>query len=308
YVTKAEDPVLVSRANERLAYYLLEIDAHAAAVAAAHAAIDALPEEPPRWQRARALATYAQTLLSADDLAPAKTWALGARDAARAAEAQSPEADALVTLGLLEERSGRIPEAIGLFTEAHRQAEEAEVLSVRLRAAFQLARINLERGDLSQASATAHEGLLHAEEAGVLLAPYGLDLQYLHYLAHFNDGDWDHAQQVADAFPVRVTTAREAVLSAMALFIDVARGNDATVADRRTWLEPFWPAENFSAFIGRGLLAEHALWHGDSATAVAEVTACIKSEIEYLGGYGPPLIRVAAVGLAAQADRAIQAR
>src|SRR5262249_59094117 len=119
----------------------LERAAPGAAGAAAHAATDALPEDPPRWQRARALATYAQTLLSADDLAPAKTWALAARDAARAAEAQSPEADALVTLGLLEERSGRIPEAIGLFTEAHRQSEDAGALSVRLRVAFQLAPI-----------------------------------------------------------------------------------------------------------------------------------------------------------------------
>ena len=308
YITTAEDPVLVSRANERLAYYLLDIDQHAAAVAAARAAIDALPEEPPRWERARSLATYAQTLLHADDLSPAQTWALAARDAARAAGAQSPEADALVTLGQLEERSGRIPEAIELFTQAHRQAQEAGVLGVHLRAAFQLARINLERGDLAQAGATAHEGLLRAEEAGLLLAPYGLDLQYLHYLAHFNDGDWEHAEQVADGFPVRVTTEREAVLSAMALFIEVAQGNDAVVADRRTWLEPFWPAENFSAFIGRGLLAEHALWHGDTATALTEVAACIKSELDYLGGYGPPLIRVAAVGLAAQADRAAQAR
>ena len=308
YITTAEDPVLVSRANERLAYYLLEIDQHAAAVAAARAAIDALPEDPPRWERARSLATYAQTLLTADDLSPAQTWALAARDAARAAGAQSPEADALVTLGQLEERSGRIPEAIELFTQAHRQAQEAGVLGVHLRAAFQLARINLERGDLAQAGTTAHEGLLRAEEAGLLLAPYGLDLQYLHYLAHFNDGDWVHAQQVADGFPVRVTTEREAVLSAMALFLDVAQGNDAIVADRRTWLEPFWPAENFSAFIGRGLLAEHALWHSDTATALAEVAACIKSELDYLGGYGPPLIRVAAVGLAAQADRAAQAR
>jgi DNA-binding CsgD family transcriptional regulator len=308
YITTAEDPVLVSRANERLAYYLLDVDQHAAAVAAAREAIDALPEEPPRWERARSLATYAQTLLTADDLSPAQTWALAARDAARAAGAQSPEADALVTLGQLEERSGHIPEAIELFTQAHRQAREAGVLGVQLRAAFQLARINLERGDLAQAGATAHEGLLRAEEAGLLLAPYGLDLQYLHYLAHFNDGDWEHAQQVADGFPVRVTTDREAVLSAMALFIDVAQGDDATVADRRTWLEPFWPAENFSAFIGRGLLAEHALWHGDTATALAEVAACIESEIDYLGGYGPPLIRVAAVGLAAQADRAAQAR
>jgi len=308
YVTTADDPVLVSRANERLAYYLLETDAYADAVTAARAAIDALPEEPPRWERARSLATYAQTLLTADDLSPARTWALAARDAGRAASALSAEADALVTLGQLAERDGRTPEAIELFTQAHRQAEDSGVLGVRLRAAFQLARIYLERGDLAPAGATAHEGLLRAEEAGLLLAPYGLDLQYLHYLAHFNDGDWDHAQQVADGFPVRVTTDREAVLSAMALFIDVARGNDATVADRRTWLEPFWPAGSFSEYIARGLLAEHALWHGDTGTALAEVAACIKVEIETFGGYGPPLIRVAAVGLAAQADRATQAR
>ena len=80
------------------------------------------------------------------------------------------------------------------------------------------------------------------------------------------------------------------------------------MADRRTWLEPFWPEENFSEYIARGLLAEHALWHGDTATALAEVAACIKVELDFLGGYGPPLIRVAAVGLAAQADRAAQAR
>jgi DNA-binding CsgD family transcriptional regulator len=308
YVTTAEDPVLVSRANERLAFYLLEIDAYAKAIAAARGAIDALPEEPPRWERARSLATYAQTLLTADDLSPARTWALAARDAARAAGAQSPEADALVTLGQIEERSGRITEAIELYTEAHRQAQEAGVLGVHLRAAFQLARVHLERGDLAEAGSTAHEGLLRAEEAGLLLAPYGLDLQYLHYLAHFADGDWDHAQHVADGFPVRVTTEREAVLSAMALFIDVARGNDGIVADRHTWLEPFWPGETFSEYIARGLLAEHALWHGDTTTAVDQTAAAIKVELGFFGGYGPPLIRLAAVGLAAQADRAAQAR
>src|SRR5262249_58181394 len=71
YVTQEDDPVLISRANERLAYYLLEIDAHAAAVAAARAAIDALPEEPPRWERARALAPSAQTPRTAHAPAPA---------------------------------------------------------------------------------------------------------------------------------------------------------------------------------------------------------------------------------------------
>src|SRR6516165_188710 len=306
FVTVEDDPVLCCRANERLAYYLLEEGAGEAAVAAARAGIDALPEDPPTWQRARALATYAQTLLTADDLSPAHEWALRARDSARAAEAPSVEADALVTLGLLDERDGRPAAAAELFTVAYRKARDAGVLGVRLRAAFELARMYLESGDLDQASATAHEGLRRAEEAGLMLAPYGLDLQYLHYLAHYNDGDWDHAQRVADGFPVRVTTDREAVLSAMALFIDVARGNPR-VADRRTWLEPFWPAEKFSEYLGHSLLAEHALWQGDTATALDEVAAAIKPQVQR-SGYGPQLIRVAAVGLAAEADRAAQAR
>jgi DNA-binding CsgD family transcriptional regulator len=306
YVTVEDDPALCCRANERLAYYLLEQGAGEAAVAAARAGIDALPEDPPSPERARALATYAQTLLTADDLSPAHEWALRARDSARAAQAPWVEADALVTLGLLDERAGRPAAAVELFTVAYRKARDAGVLGVRLRAAFELARMHLESGDLDQASATAHEGLKRAEEAGLMLAPYGLDLQYLHYLAHFHDGDWDHAQHVADGFPVRVTTDREAVLSAMALFIDVARGN-ARVADRRTWLEPFWPTERFSAYLSHGLLAEHALWLGDTATALAEVAAAIKPQIER-SGYGPQLIRVAAVGLAAQADLASHAR
>ena len=65
--------------------------------------------------------------------------------------------------------------------------------------------------------------MLRAEEAGLGLAPYGYDLQYLHYLAHYAAGEWDHAQEIADGFVIRVTSAAEARLSAMALFIDVAR-------------------------------------------------------------------------------------
>ena len=98
----------------------------------------------------------------------------------------------------------------------------------------------------------------------------------------------------------------EARLSAMALFMDVARGNPS-VAERRAWLEPFWPSDWLAGYIARGLLAEHALWRGDTAAALADVAATLSGHQED-GGYGPPAIRVAAVGLAARADRARQAR
>ena len=106
---------------------------------------------------------------------------------------------------------------------------------------------------------------------------------------------------------MRVTTVAEARLSAMALFLDVARGSPA-VAERRAWLEPFWSADAFAAYIGRGLLAEHALWRGDYPTALAEVAATLACWGGTVKGYGPPVIRIAAIGLAARADRARRAR
>jgi len=307
FLDAAADPALACRAHERLAYYLLEVEAPAEAEAAARAAVEVLPADPPSWQYARALGTHAQTLMYVGDEDGAARRAEQARAAARAANAPWVEADALVTMGLLAERRGEPEEAIDLFTEAYRQARANSMLGVELRAAFQLSRSQLERGDLAEAAATAHEGFSQAEAAGLALAPYGLDLQYTHYLAHYQDGCWDHAQELADGFGVRVGTAAEARLSAMALFLDVARGSPA-VAERRAWLEPFWPADGFGAYIARGLLAEHALWRGDTASALAEVAAILAEQNADQEGYAPPVIRIAAVGLAARGDRAQQAR
>ena len=306
FLREDTDPVLASRVHERLAYYLLELDAVSDAEAAARAAVELLPADPPRKERARALATHAQTLMYVGDEAAASRRAQQARVAARAADAPWVEADALVTLGMLAERQGEPAQALDLFTQAYREAQDLNMLGVELRAAFQVARAQLESGDLVAAAATAHEGGERADAAGLGLAPYGLDLQYLHYLAHFSDGCWNHAQELADGFGVRVTTPAEARLSAMALFLDVARGSPA-VAERRAWLEPFWPGDSFGAYIARGLLAEHALWRGDTATALAEVAATL-AELDVEGSYGPPAIRVAAVGLAARGDQARRAR
>jgi DNA-binding CsgD family transcriptional regulator len=303
----SSDPVLLCRASERLAYFLLDVDEDEAAIAAAESAVAALPEEPPRWERARALGTYARALLTMKDDAPARAQARLALAAARAAAAPWVEADALVTLGQLSERGGRMEEAIDLFTRAHQQARDAAVLDVELRAGFQLARVQLEWGDLEAASSTAHHGVLRAEEAGLDLAPYGYDLQYLHYLAHYSAGEWEHAQSLADGFATRVGSPAESRLSAMALFIDVARDRPA-VAERLTWLRPFFAKDQFTEYLTRGLLAEHALWQGDLEAAVAEAQATVRATEDHLGGFSPPVIRPAAVGLCALADLAWQAR
>jgi DNA-binding NarL/FixJ family response regulator len=312
-VAQADPPPgggLATRIGERLAYYLMALDNpkdEAEAIEIARATVEETPADPPTWHYARAVSTYAYTLLVESDSSEAREWAGRAVTAARAADAPWVEADALATLGFISNREGRNDEAIELLTAAHKQAREAKMLGVELRAAYTLGRAYLEQGELARGAAVAHEGVLRASHNGLNRAPYGLDVQHLHFQCHFGDGQWDHAQEIADGFPSRVTTPGEAQLSAMALFIDVARGNPA-VDERSAWLEPFFPAQGFEVFIARGLLAEHALWQGDTARALSEVEAAIDVIGDPDYGYGPSVIRPAAVAVSARAERAVQAR
>jgi DNA-binding CsgD family transcriptional regulator len=302
-----ESTELRCRVGERLAYHLLQGENtqwHAEALGVAEETVRETPDEPPTWYRARAMATYAITLMAAQRNDDARDWAGRARAAARAAGSASVEADALATTGQLALRTGGSDEAIGLFTAAVEQSGAAGALGVRLRAAYHLAMERLARGELAESATVAHCGVEWAEAEGLGLAPFGLDLQHLHFQAHFADGHWDHAQELADGFPVRVALQSEALLSAMALFVDVARGNPA-VADRRTWLESFWD-DVFVAYIARGILAEHALWQGDYAGALAEAEAAIDADA--WAARSPSVIRVTAIALAARADRAAQLR
>jgi DNA-binding CsgD family transcriptional regulator len=305
-----EEISLASRIGERLAFNLMLIEdpkAPAEAADVARATVEATPAEPPTGQYARALTTYSYVLVAGNDYAVARDWAERGIAAARAANAPWVEADALVTLGFLSNREGRNDEAIKLLTAAHKQARETRMLGVELRSAYHLARAHLERGDLAIGGAIAHEGTKRANQAGLNMSTYGVDLQHLHFQCHYADGKWDHAQEIADGFPVRVTTPPEAYLSSMALFIDVARGNPAA-EERRAWIEPFWSTYGFDEFTARGLLAEHALWQGDTKQALAEAQVAIKADNMPPWGYSPSVIRPAAVALAARAERAIKAR
>jgi DNA-binding CsgD family transcriptional regulator len=302
------DPKLLCRALERLAYFLLDIDEDEDAIAAAAAAVDVLPAEPPTWERASALATHARALLCHADTSLASARAAEAANAASGAGAPWLQADALATLVTVQERAGLIAEAKSTAVRALELTTETDITGVELRVRFLLARLSLESGDLSEASARAHAGEERAAQAGLSMAPHGLDLRYLHYLAHYQDGAWDHAQELADLFPVRVANVAEARLSAMALFIDVARGSQR-VADRRAWLEPYLAIDQLAAYIARGLFAEDAYWAGDLQGAVTLVKETIAAAAWTRDDdLGPQVIRPAAVGVAALADLAKLAR
>jgi len=296
-----------ARAGERLAYYLLQSDEPECAEEALRVVRQAVEQalaEPPSPARARAMATLALAWMASGDTAAAGQWAERARTEAERSGADWIGADILVTLGLISSREGKTEEAAALYAAAHEQAVGTHMFGVELRAAYHLASERLARGDLAGASAAAHAGVRRADAEGLGLAPYGFDVQHLHFQAHYADGAWDHAEEIARTFPVWVTKQPEAVLSAMALFIDVARGN-AVADERRTWLEPFWD-DVFVAYIGRGLLAERALWRGDTATALTEADAALAAEARR--GLSPAVVRVAAIALSARADRAAAAR
>ena len=225
-------------------------------------------------------------MVSGDD-ASAREWAERARDAADG-EARWVAAEALLTLGMLSSREGDTEAASRMHAAALEQAEGTQMFQVELRATYLLAEQHQARGELAEAARIAQQGERRADSEGLGLAPYGMDLRHLHFQARFLLGEWDHAQRLADGFPVRVTSLPEAVLSAMALFIDVARGNPA-VEERRTWLEPFW-GDGFVGYVARGLLAEQALWGGDTDLALAHAEAAIYADkwraAQALGG--PP--------------------
>jgi DNA-binding CsgD family transcriptional regulator len=301
------DLKLLCRVKERLAYFLLDVDEDAEALEVAASAADVLPAYPPTWERARALATHARTMLNYVDPEPARARAEEAAAAASAAGAPWVQADALATLSGVSERTGEIADALATSARAIELAASSDMEGVELRARTLHARVQLESGDLAAASATAHLGVHLAERTGLSMAPFGLDLQFLHYLSHYSDGDWDHAQQIADRFPVRVAGVAEARLSAMALFIDVARGS-ARVAERERWLEPFLSEDLMAAYIAKGLYAEDAYWAGSLPEAVDIGWATIRAAEEWGEGYSPQTIRPAAVAIGALADQARHAR
>jgi len=305
----AADPdlKLLCRAKERLAYFLIDVDEDDEAIEMASAAVDVLPAEPPTWERAGALATHARALLTRPDAGHARARAQEADAAASAARAPWLQADALSTLSAVSERAGLIEEAKATGAQAVKLASNSDMAGVELRARTLLARLQLESGDLSAASATAHLGAERAARAGLTLAPFGSDLQYLHYLSHVADGNWDHAQQICDGFAVRVANVVEARLSAMALFLDVARASQR-VAERQAWLEPYLAADLMTNYIAGGLFAEHAYWTGDLQEAVESAEATVQASLSWAGSACPQVIRPAAIGLAALADLARHGR
>lgn len=280
-----------SEVNERLAYYLVELDDQDGAIAAAQRAVEAAADQPAL---ARALATHARTITWSARHAEAEDIARRAIETARAASARDAEVGALLTLALHAEHEGDMARALSLAQTA--SAADTGHLAMDLRARFHHSRILYEQGLLAEAAEIADAGIQLAVETGLNWSTYGTDLRFLRFLIHYVAGEWDEAEATAAGFGARVGTLPEAVLSSFALFVEVARGLPA-VEGRLNWLRPFW-SDLLVAYMSRGMAAEHALWCGDPALALEHVEAAMAT----LEPGETGTLRVAAIGLWALAD------
>ncbi|SEG64262.1 regulatory protein, luxR family [Nonomuraea solani] len=280
-----------SRVSERLAYYLYELDDREGAIEAAERAVESAEDQVAL---ARALATYARTLLWTSRHQEVEELSTRALETARAAGARDAEAGAMLTLATFVEVRGDLARAHELVDTA--SAEGTGNLAMDLRARFHHARIHYEQGLLADAADVADGGVRLAFETGLKWSTYGTDLRFLRFLIHYLAGEWDQAEAVAAGFGARVGTVPEAILSSFALFIEVARGLPA-VEGRLSWLRPFWPDELVS-YMSRGLAAEHALWQGDPEGALEHVRAAMAPLVPGETG----VVRLAAVGLWALAE------
>ncbi|HEX4813317.1 MAG TPA: AAA family ATPase [Nonomuraea sp.] len=280
-----------SEVSERLASYLYETDDQPGAIAAAERAVESADDQAAL---ARALATHARTLLWSARHREAEALATKALETARAAGAKDAEVGALLTLAIYVEHQGDVARAHELVHTA--SGKSTGDLAMDLRARFHHARIHYEQGYLDFAAQVADDGIHMAVDTGLKWSTYGTDLRFLRFLIHYVAGEWDQAEAVAAGFPVRVGTISEATLSSFALFVEVGRDLPA-VESRLGWLRPFWSGE-LVAYISRGLAAEHALWHGDPATALTHVRAAIDSLIPG----DPGVLRPVAIGLWALAE------
>jgi DNA-binding CsgD family transcriptional regulator len=280
-----------SEVCERLAYYLSETDDRLGAIAAAERAVERA-EDPAAL--ARALATQARTLLWSPRHQEVEPLAVRALETARAAGAKDAEVGALLTLAIYVEYQGDVHRAHELVETA--SAQTAGDLAMDLRARFHHARLHHEQGLQDKAAEVADDGIRMAFDSGLKWSTYGTDLRFLRFLIHYVAGEWDQAEAVAASFPARVGTSSEATLSSFALFVEVGRGLPA-VESRLRWLRPFWKDE-LTAYMSRGLAAEHALWRGEPAAALEHVREVM--DMMTPGELG--VLRLAAVGLWALAD------
>jgi DNA-binding NarL/FixJ family response regulator len=306
-VDPAVDPELAAYVRRKLAYHLLGADEPERALTEATAGLALIPPEPPSSVRVWLTATRARAAVNLDRDDEARQCAEDALAGARALDLADAEADALVTLAMLDESSGETESARIRLIEARECAAAAADLAVESRATYNLAGNRFYAGDLVDALSVLDEGVERARRTGLTWSAYGIELRVLQVIARYMGGDWDgslHAAELAGDRPPDEVVAR---LAAARLYVEVGRGSSST-AERMREAKEAWHHDPQIALIAGGTEADLRLWQGNPEAAVTVAEEAIAWLKRAWGTWSLAGIWLAALAIAAHAEVADAAR
>ncbi|GHB40315.1 LuxR family transcriptional regulator [Streptomyces viridiviolaceus] len=299
------DLELAARVRYTLAGNLLNVDSLTAAFAHSSEALALIPAEPPSATWVWAAATH---VVTARQLGDNETALRTARRALRVAEAlgvDDARADLLVSLVALEGSGRRTPEGRERLQEARELARRAGNAPVELRALFNLAIGCFESGDLQECLPWATEGLDRARRSGLLSAPYPREMRYLRLLVQYTLGRWDECVREA-ADEAGVLPAAGGYTAGPPLYVALARGDFGAAERARTLLEG--PFDWMGTLVAGIVLTDAAALRGDAEEAVRWMRSTVEALTDAAGTLPHVTVRLAALALAAVADRAAELR
>jgi DNA-binding CsgD family transcriptional regulator/tetratricopeptide (TPR) repeat protein len=295
-----------AQAYERVGHYLIYAGHVEEALRASALAVELVPAHPPTRLRARVTAAMAQALINAGQRDEARRWCDQALVVARAIGSADDEADALITLGMVEQYDDPASTR-RLYAAARARAADAGNLEIEGRALFDLAWLEFELGSLDTARGLYDEGVQLAERTGFTWSWFGTQVRCGQLEVRYVAGAWDECERLAVAAPDLVTTPAVAELALAALWVEVGRGR--ALAGRRLGELAGLSGVDLGVDVQvAGLEADQAIWQGDferAGSAVERGLAAID------GGEWHPRVDdpwICAIGLAAQVECAERTR
>jgi ATP/maltotriose-dependent transcriptional regulator MalT len=303
-----EEPELAAQSYRRLAQALINMDGRGSeAREAVESAWHLVSDRPPTYTRAWVQAVLATALRRSDPVA-ARQSAQNAISDARAVRALGAEADALVTLGMLDEYDGSLEGADRHFRAAVRTANQVEAFSTELRARYFLGLHFFDRGDLAAAVVELDMAAERAKANGLTWSSYGVEIRVLRAIVKYMTGDWDGSEASAEPPGRRVSDTVLARLAAVSAFPMVGRGRFDEAEKLFADLRPHWHRETEIAIFNGYAETELALWRNrpEHAAAVVKEVSEWLSKVGWDWAFGQ--VRLAAWGIAAQVELARKAR
>ncbi|GAA1341478.1 helix-turn-helix transcriptional regulator [Saccharothrix algeriensis] len=304
-----EDPEEAAEMWRRFAQALQVLDGtEDERLAAVRQAWRLVRDRPAGAARAWVLAVWAASLRQDREYAEARERAQEAVRDGRAVGAKSAVADALATLGLLDEAAADVPSARAHLAEAVACAMEAQAVSTELRARYFLGLHHYDLGELAEAARVFDEGVERAEQTGLSWSSYGLELRILQVLTRYYLGEWEGAAAAAESPGPRVSGTVSARLAAAGTHVAVSRGEFDQAERLIGELRAEWHRDLQIALITGGTGAELALWRGQPELAVDRVADAVEWSRREGGAWALAGIRLSALGVAGYAELAARAR